>query len=65
MVIVSERVLAGTKGVKSFGKRIPQLFVPFLIVMTSLPMAHWFGNPYLKGDFFADYEKCLFLIRKV
>ena len=65
VVILTERVLAGTKGIKSFGKMIPQMFIPFLIIMTSLPMAHWFGSPYLKGDLFSDYEKCLLLIRKV
>ena len=64
-VIVSERILAGTKGVQTFGKMIPSVFIPFLIVMSSLPMAHWFGSPYLKGSFFGDYEKCLILIRKV
>ena len=65
VVIVSERVLAGMKGFKSFGKMIPSMFIPFLIIMTSLPMAHWFGSPYLNGNYFGDYEKCLFLIRKV
>jgi len=65
VVIVSEKVLAGTKGVKSLGRMIPSMLLPFVIIMTSLPMAHWFGNPYLKGGFFEDYEKCLILIRKV
>jgi len=65
VIIVSEKVLTGTKGVKSLGKMIPSLLLPFAIIMTSLPMAHWFGNPYLKGGFFEDYEKCLILIRKL
>jgi len=65
VIIVLERVLGATKAARSFGRTIPSALVPFFIVMTSLPMAHWFGNPYLKGGFFADYERCLVLIRKV
>lgn len=65
VVIVSEKILAGSKVIRSFGKMIPDVCVPFMIIMTSLPMAHWFGNPYLKGNYFADYEKCLPMIRKV
>lgn len=65
VVIVSERLLAGSKGVRSVGKMIPSMFIPFVIIMTSLPMAHWFGNPYLRGGFFGDYERCLVVIRKV
>merc|ERR1712176_1327071 len=63
-VIMSERVLAGTKSIRSLGKIPPPMLLPFLIIMTSLPMAHWFGNPYLKGNYFADYEKCFPLLRK-
>jgi len=67
VVIVSEKLLLafGSKGIQSFGKMIPSAVIPFVIIMTSLPMAHWFGNPYLKGGFFGDYEKCLIMIRRV
>lgn len=64
VVIVLERVLAGTKGIKCIGKMIPSMLIPFTIIMASLPVAHWFGGPYLNGGFFDDYGKCMFLIRK-
>eukprot|EP01082_Thalassiosira_pseudonana_P015071 g13379.t1 g13379 contig8:554464-557723(-) len=65
VVIVSERLLAGRESIKSIGMMMPRLLVTFCIIMTSLPFAHWFGNPYLKGQFFDDYERCIPLIRKV
>mmetsp|Transcript_19077 Transcript_19077/g.41302 ORF Transcript_19077/g.41302 Transcript_19077/m.41302 type:complete len:476 (+) Transcript_19077:62-1489(+) len=65
VVIVLEKILAGSKGIKSLGKMIPSMFIPFLIIMGALPMAHWFSNPYLRGNYFSDYEKCFPLIRKV
>lgn len=65
VVIVSEKMLAGTKGAKSLRGMMPRALVPPLIIMTSLPMAHWFGSPYLNGDYMADYEMCLPLVRKV
>ena len=65
LVIASERMLAGSKGISSFGRTIPSCLIPFFIIMTSLPMAHWFGGPYLNADYFGHYEKCLPLIRKV
>lgn len=64
-VIVMEKMLSGSKYVRSIGKMVPNVLIPFMIIMTSLPMAHWFGNPYLHGGFFGDYEKCLIVIRKV
>eukprot|EP00581_Thalassiosira_minuscula_P007670 CAMPEP_0183704296 /NCGR_PEP_ID=MMETSP0737-20130205/1667_1 /TAXON_ID=385413 /ORGANISM="Thalassiosira miniscula, Strain CCMP1093" /LENGTH=530 /DNA_ID=CAMNT_0025931133 /DNA_START=143 /DNA_END=1735 /DNA_ORIENTATION=+ len=66
VVIVCEKLFLQTKMISSFGKRyLPSIVVPFCIIMTSLPVAHWFGNPYLKGGYFMDYEQCLILIRKV
>jgi len=65
LVIVGEKLVTSIKSFKSFGTMVPSIFVPFFIVMTSLPVAHWFGSPFMNGGFFGDYEKCLILIRKV
>ena len=57
----------GWEKVSNFGRRVvPGWMVPALIVMTSLPVAHWFRDPYMNGGFFSDYESCLpMIIRKV
>ena len=60
-----EKILAESKGIQSFGKMIQPVFVTFLIIMSAMPMAHWFGSPYLNVGYFMDYEDCLPLIRKV
>ena len=41
VVIACERVLAGSKGVRSLGKVMPRLLITVTIIMTSLPFAHW------------------------
>lgn len=57
----------GWEKVSNFGRRVvPGWMVPALIVMTSLPVAHWFRDPYMNGGFFSDYESCFpMIIRKV
>jgi hypothetical protein len=57
----------GCEKVSNFGRRVvPGWMVPPLIVMTSLPVAHWFRDPYMNGGFFSDYESCFpMIIRKV
>jgi hypothetical protein len=56
VVIACERMLVATKGVQTLRKVLPRFMVTVLIIMSSLPFAHWFGGPYLKGNFFSDYE---------
>lgn len=65
VVILCERMLSGTEGVKSLRKVLPRFMVTFIIIMSSLPFAHWFGGPYLKGNFFSDYETFVPLVRKL
>ena len=64
-VIMIERLIVGSNIVQSLGRITPRPIVTLAIIMSSLPVAHWFGNPYLNGGFFSDYEKCVFLLRKV
>jgi hypothetical protein len=65
VVIACERMLVATKGVQSLRKVLPRFMVTVLIIMSSLPFAHWFGGPYLKGNFFSDYETFVPMIRKI
>ncbi|KAL3805867.1 hypothetical protein HJC23_007828 [Cyclotella cryptica] len=64
VVIMVERLLVRMKVVKSIGKTLPRPLSTLVIIMSSLPVAHWFGNPYLNGGFFQDYEQCIIIIRK-
>lgn len=65
VVVAIEGVLLRNERFANFGKMVPRWLIPSLIVMTSLPVAHWFGVPYKNGGFFPDYEKCFPIIRKV
>ena len=65
IVIACERMLVATKGVQSLKKVLPRFMVTVMIIMSSLPFAHWFGGPYLNGNFFSDYEIIVPMIRKM
>jgi hypothetical protein len=64
-VIMFERLLVGSTFIKSIGSVLPRPLLTLTIIMSSLPVAHWFGNPYLNGGFFTDYESCVILLQKV
>jgi hypothetical protein len=66
VVITIERYVVSKNGTfaRLFGK-VPKSLVPPLIVMTSLPVAHWFRDPYMYGGFFRDYERCIPMIRRI
>ena len=65
-VVAAEGMLDRSEKFANFGRRIvPRWLVPSLIVMTSLPVAHWFRDPYMNGGFFPDYESCFPMIREV
>jgi hypothetical protein len=63
-VVAIEGMLIRHEGFARFAKMVPRWLVPPFIVMTSLPVAHWFWDPYMNGGFFPDYESCLPMIRK-
>lgn len=56
VVIACERILVATKGVQSLKRVLPRFMITVMILMSSLPFAHFFGRPYLNGGFFSDYE---------
>ena len=65
VVIACERMFVSTKLAKSLSKVMPGLLVTFFVIMCSLPFAHWFGWPYLRGNFFSDYEAFVPVVRKL
>ena len=56
-VIVVETVLRSNIFVGKIGRYIPRLGITFLVVMTSLPVAHWFADPYARQGFFEHYQQ--------
>jgi hypothetical protein len=40
--------------VKRIANTIPSFVLVFFVIMTSLPIAHWFTDPYLHSNFFHD-----------
>ena len=65
VVIACERMLVSTKGVQYLKRVLPRFMVTVVIVMSSLPFCHWFGGPYLNGNFFPDYELFVPMVRKI
>eukprot|EP00957_Ditylum_brightwellii_P073606 5593543-Ditylum_brightwellii.AAC.1 len=54
ILIVIERLLKKHPMAKSIGLALPRYVVPFFIVLTALPVVHWFSNPYVRSGFFYD-----------
>lgn len=65
VIIACERMLASTTAVKSLGRVMPQFMITFFVIMCALPFAHWFGWPYLRANFFSDYEALVPVLRHV
>ena len=64
-VVMCERLVVGTRLVKFLSGITPQAVVPLVIIMCSLPMAHWFGGPYVYGGFLEDYAKLVPMVIKI
>ena len=64
-VVICERLVVRTRLVLFLSSITPRAVVPLIIIMCSLPMAHWFGGPYMHGGFFEDYAKFVPMIVKV
>lgn len=56
-VIMVETLLRRNVYVEKIGRYIPRLGITFLVVMTSLPVAHWFADPYIRQGFFDHYQQ--------
>lgn len=56
-VIMGEKILGQSKVVQKVGRSLPRFMVTFLIIMCSLPFAHWFSQPYIRGSFFFGLRK--------
>lgn len=66
-LVVAESLLSASPKVMKHTKKVslPTSLIGFLVVMTAAPAGHWFTGPYIKGNFFLDYEATLPLIRKL
>ena len=49
---------------KRIGNALPRPMKTFLVLMTSLPFACWFIDPYLHGRLFLGYESAGYTIFK-
>jgi hypothetical protein len=62
--VTAEKFLGRFDVVKRIGNALPRPIKAFLVLMTSLPFAFWFIDPYLHGRLFLDYESVGYTIFK-
>lgn len=65
LVMLIEKLIGRSVHVQAVGRALPRPVVTLLIIMTALPVAHWFANPYIKSGFFFDYQAGFPMIVKV
>lgn len=56
-VIAIESILRRNALVKNVGSFMPRIGITMIIIMTSLPLAHLFADPYIRAGFFHDYQQ--------
>lgn len=56
-VIMIENILRSSGVFQKVGCAVPRLVVTFFVVMTSLPVAHWFADPYIRQGLFNHYQQ--------
>lgn len=64
ITMIVEKCLGGSKKIELLGRFLPRPVVTFLILMTSLPVAHWFLNPYIKCVFFNEFQRAIPLLTR-
>mmetsp|Transcript_22736 Transcript_22736/g.34143 ORF Transcript_22736/g.34143 Transcript_22736/m.34143 type:complete len:94 (-) Transcript_22736:3182-3463(-) len=65
VIMVVEKLLGRNRVMQSFGSTLPRFMVVFLTIMTALPLAHWFGNPYIKQGLLCDFQEGYFFVTKI
>jgi len=64
-LVLFEKLLKRHQTFKNIGSALPHFVITFLIIMTALPVAHWFGNPYIKCGYFHDLQEGFLLVVKI
>lgn len=54
MLIGLEYLIGGFGVFQLLKKQLPVLLLSLMVASTALPVAHWFTNDYVRGDFFKD-----------
>lgn len=54
--VVFEKLLGRIGVIERIWESLPRPVKTCLVLMTSLPLAFWFANPYMHGRLFLDYE---------
>eukprot|EP00586_Coscinodiscus_wailesii_P001647 CAMPEP_0172485318 /NCGR_PEP_ID=MMETSP1066-20121228/13326_1 /TAXON_ID=671091 /ORGANISM="Coscinodiscus wailesii, Strain CCMP2513" /LENGTH=61 /DNA_ID=CAMNT_0013250521 /DNA_START=1143 /DNA_END=1325 /DNA_ORIENTATION=+ len=52
IIVGAEQVVGKWWVFQRAGKILPQPLVTFLVLMTALPVTHWFTGDYVKSDYF-------------
>lgn len=63
--VMMEKLLGNISLANSLGKALPQPVKTCCVLLTTLPMAFWFADPYFHGRLFLDYEDLGFMAIKM
>lgn len=55
MMVVLEGFLSSRKEAQSMVRILPKPVKTLLVLMTAIPVAHWFLDEYVANDFFGDF----------
>ena len=55
IMLVLEDMLLSIQQVQAFGRFLPRPIKTLLVILTSLPVSHWFLNEFVANDIFQDF----------
>jgi len=65
MIISAEYIIGKAYVFQLISEKCPKIVVSFLVVLTALPIAHWFTGDYIQSDFFECVHLGFFIIKRV
>jgi hypothetical protein len=65
LVMLLERPASQIPIIRNMGKTLPVPVTSTFVILTALPMAHWFAGDWIMGGYFNDFPIGLFKIVRV
>lgn len=56
IVVLIERALKGNKYIEELLKPLPKPAITALVILTVIPVSHWFTDEYVMSGFYTDYS---------
>lgn len=56
IVVLIEYALKGNKFIAEMNKALPKPAITALVLLTVMPVSHWFTDEYVMSGFYSDYS---------